>query len=63
MSGFKTLPPAYAAYRVVLIAVVLALLTGTALVLVGEFSGWWQEVLSWAGRLRRAWTDLGWSPV
>lgn len=63
MSVFKTLPPAYAAYRVVLIAVVLALLAGTAVVVAGEFSGWWQEVLSWAGGLRRAWTDLGWSLV
>ncbi len=63
MRAFKALPPAYATYRVVLIVVVVALLAVTALVVAGAFPEWWQEVLSWAGRLRQAWTDLGWSPV
>ncbi|KDN22110.1 hypothetical protein [Amycolatopsis rifamycinica] len=63
MRAFKALPPAYATYRVVLIAVVLALLAVTALVVAGAFPEWWREVLSWAAHLRRAWTGLGWSAV
>ncbi|GLY38259.1 hypothetical protein Amsp01_042830 [Amycolatopsis sp. NBRC 101858] len=63
MSAFKGLPPAYVTYRVVLIAVVLSLLAVTALVVAGEFAGWWQELLSWAAHVRHVWTSLDWSAM
>lgn len=63
MKTTKTVPPAYVAYRAVLIVVVLVLLGLTALVTIGGFTAWWQELLAWAGGLRQAWTDLHWSVV
>lgn len=63
MSTHRTVPPAYLAYRILVIVVVFALLAVVGLAVAGDFTALWQGVLSWVKGVRQSWTDLDWQAV